>query len=410
MTPYLDALAILRDAAMPLPGEQIPTHQALNRVLAEDFIAPFALPRFDNSNMDGFAVRAADTTAASAAQPLTLPVLRAQAAGDPAGQGVSHHAIQVMTGGAIPEGMDSVVPIECVTPLMDTSGNVTQITLTQPVPHHDSVRFAGDDFPAGKTLIHRGTRLRSSHIAVLFATGTHQVRVAAQPGIRIFTTGKEVSDNYTAPLEASQIYDSNTPYLISAFESVGLSASYAGHVGDDEEKFRTLLASQNDARILVSSGAVSKGKWDFIPGVLQEFGAEILFHRVSIKPGKPVLFARLPDNRYFFGLPGNPISTAIGLRFFMVPLLRQLLGMAPESPSIAKLTRDYVKTGPLRLFLKSHIHADSTGQQILDVLNGQESFKIAPFLETNGWAIFEEAPGTHKAGDPVAYYPTELLT
>lgn len=411
MIAYSDALAILRaSAAAPASSEQIPTSSALNRVIADDFRAPFALPRFDNSNMDGFALCAEDTANASEAHPLTLPVIRAQAAGDPAGRGGAGHAIQVMTGGTMPTGMDSIVPIECVTPLTDATGQVTHITLTQPVSRHDHVRFSGNDFAANQILIQRGTRLLPSHIAVLYATGTSQVNVVAQPGIQIFTTGKEVSDNYAAPLGSSQIYDSNTPYLISAFQSIGLTAGYAGHVGDDEEKFRTMLGANAGSRILVSSGAVSKGKWDFIPSVLQELGAEILFHRVSIKPGKPILFARLPDNRYFFGLPGNPISTVIGLRFFLVPLLRQLLGMPPERPMWATLAKDYAKTGNLRLFLKAHVQTDPTGKNILEVLSGQESFKIAPFLQTNGWAMFDEAATDYNAGYPVTYYPTELLS
>lgn len=410
MIAYSDALAILRASAVSAASEQIPTSSALNRVIADDFRAPFALPRFDNSNMDGFALCAEDTANASEAHPLTLPVIRAQAAGDPAGRGGAGHAIQVMTGGAMPTGMDSVIPIESVTPLTDATGQVTHIKLTQPVSRHDHVRFSGDDFAANQTLIQRGTRLLPSHIAVLYATGTSQVSVVAQPSICIVTTGKEVSDNYAEPLGSAQIYDSNTPYLIAAFRSIGLTAGYAGHVGDDEEKFRTMLSANAESRILVSSGAVSKGKWDFIPSVLQELGAEILFHRVSIKPGKPVLFARLPDNRFFFGLPGNPISTVIGLRFFMIPLLRQLLGMPPEDPQWATLAKDYAKAGNLRLFLKAHVQADRTGTSIIEILPGQESFKIAPFLETNGWAMFDETATTYHAGNPVAYYPTELLT
>lgn len=409
MISYAEAICILRASASTGPTELIDTCNAVNRIMADDFHAPFGLPRFNNSGMDGFALRAVDTISASISTPVSLPVLRAQAAGDPAGKGVAGNAVQIMTGGAIPDGMDSVVPIESVTTTIDASGNVTHIRLTSPVTIHDSIRFAGDDFADGQCLIKGGTRLQPAHIAILYATGTIRTKVIAPPMVSILTTGKEVSDTYQKPLGSTQVYDSNTPYLISALGTAGIPSSYAGHVGDDEARFRTLLTEAAPAQILVSSGAVSKGKWDFIPSVLRDIGAEILFHRVSIKPGKPVLFARLPNNRYFFGLPGNPISTVIGLRFFLMPLLRQILGMSEETPEWAQLAAPYDKTGDLRLFLKSHVTTDPTGRSVIDLLQGQESFKISPFLNTNAWAILDETPRSYNKGQAVMYYPNDLL-
>ena len=409
MIAYLDALNLIRRAASAPKSVTIGTHQALNRVLAEDFVAPFALPRFDNSSMDGFALRAEDTVTASVDTPLTLPVLRAQAAGDVAGSNQAGSTVEIMTGAAMPLHADAVIPIENVSTLCDAQGDITHITLNQPVPLHDNVRFAGEDFTAGQPLMTVGTRLTPAHIAILYATGTTQIKVFAAPSVSIFTTGKEVSDDYDEPLGPSQIYNSNTPYLIAELQSIGIPAICAGHIGDDEDKFRAMLAAQKDARILVSSGAVSKGKWDFIPTVLGELGAEILFHRVAIKPGKPVLFARFPDGRYFFGLPGNPISAAIGLRCFMMPLLRRLLGLADESPAFARLTAPFNKKGPLRLFLKARTRLSPEGITELEILPGQESFKIAPLLHTNAWAIFDETPKAYPADQAVMFYPTQLL-
>jgi len=409
MLPYLEALRIIRTAASVPTFSHVATQQALHRVLAEDFVAPFAVPRFDNSSMDGFALCAEDTQNASEPTPLTIPVLRALAAGDSAGSNLPGHAVEIMTGAAMPQRADAVIPIENVTTLADADGQVTHIRISQPVPRHHNVRFAGEDFAAGQPLIHAGTRLTPAHLAILYSTGTTQVRVIETPTVSIFTTGKEVSDDYDQPLGPAQIYNSNTPYLIAELQTIGLPASCAGHIGDDEQKFRDLLAAQTQARILVSSGAVSKGKWDFIPSVLEELGAEILFHRVAIKPGKPVLFARLPDGRYFFGLPGNPISAAIGLRFFMMPLIRKLLQLPDEQPCFARLGTAYNKQGPLRLFLKARTHNSAAGDITLDILAGQESFKLAPLLQTNAWAVFDETPGEIATGQPVMFYPTALL-
>ena len=409
MIAYLDAVNLIRRAASTPEIVSLATHQALNRVLAQDFVAPFALPRFDNSSMDGFALRAEDTLTASVETPLTLPVLRAQAAGDAAGSNLARHTVEIMTGAAMPLNADAVIPIENVTTVCDAQGHVTQILLTAPVPLKDNVRFAGEDFTAGQTLITAGTLITPAHLGILYATGTKHIKVYAIPSVSIFTTGKEVSDDYDQPLGPSQIYNSNTPYLIAELQTIGIPAVCAGNIGDDEDQFRAMLADQKDARILVSSGAVSKGKWDFIPSVLEELGAEILFHRVAIKPGKPVLFARFPDGRYFFGLPGNPISAAIGLRCFMMPLLRKLLGLADEAPKFARLTAPFNKKGPLRLFLKARTRLSPEGVTELEILPGQESFKIAPLLHTNAWAIFDETPKDYPADQTVMFYPTQLL-
>ena len=410
MISYLQAVEIIRGAAKPSLTKLVSTDKALAHVLAEDFCAPFGLPRFDNSSMDGFALLAEDTSAANEKHPVKLSVLHAQAAGDSAGNNLVGHAIEIMTGAAMPQNANAVIPIENVTTHCDAHGHVTHIDINQPMPLHDNVRFAGEDFKAGQKLISAGTRLTPAHIAILFSTGTTQVKVHEAPTVSIFTTGKEVSDAYDQPLAPSQIYNSNTPYLIAELQTINIPASCAGHIGDDEQKFRDMIASQTNARILVSSGAVSKGKWDFIPSVLKELGAEILFHRVAIKPGKPVLFARLPDGRYFFGLPGNPISAAIGLRFFLMPLLRKLLGLPDETPAYAKLDAPYVKKGPLRLFLKSRVSLTNEGNASLCLLAGQESFKTAPLLDTNAWAVFDENPAEYQTHQAVMFYPVQLIS
>src|SRR5574343_1022565 len=190
MIAYLDALKIIQHAATPPVATPVQTSDALNHVLAEDFSAPFALPRFDNSSMDGFALRAQDTVTASLQTPLTLPVLRAQAAGDVAGSNQAGSTVEIMTGAAMPLHADAVIPIENVSTLCDAQGDITHITLNQPVPLHDNVRFAGEDFTAGQTLITAGTLITPAHLGILYATGTTRINVYPMPSVSIFTTGK----------------------------------------------------------------------------------------------------------------------------------------------------------------------------------------------------------------------------
>lgn len=177
------------------------------------------------------------------------------------------------------------------------------------------------------------------------ATGIHELQVFHMPEVEIFTTGKEVSDAYHVPLQDGEIYNSNTPYLLCQLKAAGIPSMYMGSIGDDEQSFIDTLNVSTDARIVISSGAVSMGKWDFIPDLLKKHGARIIFHGVGIKPGKPILFAVLKDGRYYFGLPGNPVSTAVGLRFFIQPLVRMLLSMQTEPFHYAELRHDFHKKG-----------------------------------------------------------------
>ncbi|MCB2081284.1 MAG: hypothetical protein KDD76_01530, partial [Rickettsiales bacterium] len=144
---------------------------------------------------------------------------------------------------------------------------------------------------------------------------------------------------------------------------------------------------------------------DFIPDSLQKLGAEILFHKVAIRPGKPILYARFPSGTHYFGLPGNPISAAVGLRFFIVPLLRELQGVLPEVPLTARLLTSSPKKKGFRFFRKAHISVVTGGKLHLHILDGQESFKIRPMLKANGWAVFTEDQTGTELGEAVAIYP-----
>ena len=409
MISYKQAIAVIASEAKLQSDRLVDRNEALGQVAACDAISRIDVPSFNNSAMDGFALHAVKTFGIHPGAPQRFQVKHCLAAGDVLENADLNLAVEIMTGAKIPEGFDAVVPLERVQVIRDAEGETVAIEINTPLQKGENIRFAGEDLKCGQVIVSRGTRLHAGHVAAMAATGIHEVRVFDMPEVEIFTTGKEVSDAYHVPLKDGEIYNANAPYLLSELKSAGIPVSYAGSMGDDVQTFLDTLNVGNRARIIISSGAVSMGKWDFIPQLLEKNGARILFHGVGIKPGKPVLFAVLPDGRYYFGLPGNPISTAVGLRFFVQPLIRHLLGMPEESFHYAELRHDFFKKGDLRNFLKARLDSDDHGQTHLTILDGQQSFKIAPLLEMNCWAILGEGQNSFSSNDSVCIAPMALF-
>ncbi len=391
MISYEEALRLIAAEAKLQSHHRVDRYESFGQVAANDINAALAIPSFNNSAMDGFALSAELTRTATEDNPLVFQVSDCLAAGDVLQSAVDGMAVEIMTGAKMPAGCDAVVPVEDVESIVTKAGRTIEIKLRKALAPFENVRLIGEDFTQGQIIAKAGTRLNAGHIAAMAATGIHEVRVYNMPDIEVFATGKEVSDAYHVPLSEGEIYNANTPYLLSQLKAAGIPASYAGNIGDDPAAFTETLNVMTRSRIVISSGAVSKGKWDFIPALLTEHGARIIFHGVAIKPGKPILFAVLKDGRYYFGLPGNPIATAVGLRFFVMPLVRHLLNMPSESFHYAALRSPAEKKGKLRHFLKARLDSDHHGQSRLTLLKGQESFKISPMLDMNCWAIVDEA-------------------
>lgn len=409
MIPYDEALnRLYREASASTP-QWVSLDEAGGLVCAQSVTASFSIPPFHNSAMDGFAVRASQTADASEQHPLTLSVAHHLAAGDLLAEHTAHAAVQIMTGAKVPSGFDAVVPIEDVVCTTGPNGLAQRITLQAPVEPGKHIRLAGEDFVQGAPIVEAGQRLHAGHIAAMASTGMTQVSVRMMPGVEVFATGKEVVDAGSRPLADGEIYNSNTPYLLSHLKAAGIAARSLGRIGDNPQDFAKLINAPSPYPILISTGAVSKGAWDFIPQVLQDNGARIVFHGVAIKPGKPILFARLANGRYFFGLPGNPVSAAVGLRFFVQPLIRQCLGMPPEAPRFSPLAQAYVKKGKLRHFLKAQVQQDSRGQTHVTILDGQESFKISPLLTMTCWAILDETSQELPSGHLLTTASTDLF-
>lgn len=411
MISYAEALVLIAQEAQLQPVRLVERNAALGHLAADDIRARFDIPPFHNSAMDGFALRAIQTAGASGQTPQRIRVSHCIAAGDVLDNPDPNLAVEIMTGAKMPEGFDCVVPIEKVRVIQGDNGHTAEIDLQSAQGVGDNVRYAGEDFKCGQVIATPGTRLHAGHMAAMAATGLHAVPVFTMPEVAVLTTGKEVSDAYHVPLQAGEIYNSNTPYLLADLAQAGIAALDAGNVGEDAQLFVDTLNATQNARIVISTGAVSMGKWDFIAELLEQQGARIIFHGVGIKPGKPILFAVLNDGRYYFGLPGNPVSTAVGLRFFVQPLIGQLLGMPEAHCWGVALAHNFHKKGNFRQFLKARLAPDEHGQMRLSILDGQESFKISPLLNMNCWAILGEDQNDLKQGDMVriasmALFPT----
>lgn len=395
MISYEDAIALILKQTKKSAAKKIALLDALGKVAACDVLSPIQVPSFRNSAMDGFAVCSSLLSAASESNPITLLVATAIAAGDSVAASDAGKAVQIMTGAAVPDPYDAVILVELVTHQGD------HVTFTKPARKGDHIRNAGEDVAHGQVVLRKGEHITPETVMLLSAVGIHEVEVISLPRLHLISTGNEISDDYVAPLSGSQIYNSNAPYLLAEAGKQGLEARYEGIVRDEPALFETKLNAITEPAIIISTGAVSKGVWDFIPDSLEKIGATTHFHRVNIRPGKPVLFATLPNGSYYFGLPGNPISAAIGFTFFVMPLVRALQGLESPKPLTAKLSRSFTKKGDFQQFLKARLAQDTDGQLIADIADGQESFKISPMATNNAWVVLEGEPRERHEGDRV---------
>lgn len=375
------ALRIILDVCAPLPAEDCETAAALGRVLAVPVTSTVVLPPFDNAAMDGFALRGGTPPLAAGSE---LPIEGEQAAG--AGRAhASFGAWEIMTGAILPDGLDRVIAMEQTERLQVPP----RVRLLADVAPGQNVRKAGSDVASGETVLDAGALLAPQHLMLLTALGVARVPVIRRPRVAVLCTGRELVDDPAQALVSGQIRNSNGPFLAARLSLAGAELAHAETVGDDEAAFvaalrRTLNAG---ARVVVSTGAVSMGRYDFVPQALQQLGAQVLFHRLAIRPGKPLLCARLPDGALFLGLPGNPIAVAVSLRFFVEPALRAMLGLPREQPWRVPLQSTYAKKPRLRFHLKARVSVNAQGRLAAAVLEGQESYRIRPLAEANAWVV-----------------------
>jgi molybdopterin molybdotransferase len=364
-----------------LPPESVPLAAALGRVLAEPVIAGREIPPWDNSAMDGYAVRAVDTRAASAGRPVTLAVVGEVAAGAVASRELGPgQAYRILTGAPLPGGSDAVVPQE------DVRRHEGEVWLERPVSPGACVRPRGEDIRCGDLVLEPGTVLRPAALGVLAALGRARVDVHRRPVVAVLSTGDELVAP-GAPLGPGQIPDSNTYTLCGLVAEAGATPRSLGIARDRREELLERLREGFEADVLVSSAGVSVGDRDFVREAVEALGARLDFWKVNMRPGKPLTFGRLPgrpggaagapgeahgEGRLFFGLPGNPVSCMVTFELFVRPALRRMGGHGVlERPRVRARALDPIdnpgtRPGYLRVRLEpvaGGLGARPTGEQ-----------------------------------------------
>ncbi len=407
MISYDDALKIIRREGQKrlLAEEHVSLEHIVNRIGTQDIKAPIAVQPFDNSAMDGFALRAENIAAAGNDNPVPLNIAGKIAAGDrPFSQPLSQgDCLEIMTGAPLPPGCDTIVPVE------DTIKKNKTVLFNKPAATGDHIRLAGEDFKAGAPVLSPGDILNEQHVLLLATLGLGTIPVYCKPKVGYVSTGREIVDDLNDNLEPGQIYNSTGPYLKAMLPALGADTHSYGSIPDDETSFARAVNKMRDdgMDLIVSTGAVSAGAHDFVRKALEDMGAEILFHKVKVRPGKPILCARFPDNGpLFFGLPGNPVATATGLRFFVSPCLQTMRGQPMEASLKARLTHDYTKRkADFRFFMKAVTKNTGAATTEIEILDGQQSFMVHPLLTANSWAVLPEEETQLTAGDIIEFYP-----
>ncbi len=352
-----EALQRILDAIIPLPSRLVSLTDALHGFAAQPLSSTVPLPGFDNSSMDGYAIRAIDSQSKN-----PMRVMGAQPAGESRSLKLEPHcAIRIFTGAPLPENADAVIMQEDVT----TQNDGAQIICNEPVAHHENVRLTGCDLCIGQRMLDRGARLTPTLLSVLASQGISETAVHSAPRTAIVTTGDELVAP-GAPLQQGQIYNSNAVMMQSLAKQMGVSDVTVLHLPDDlqrtTDELRTLIETHD---FIILSGGVSVGDHDCIRPALQALGIAPDFWRVKIKPGKPLLFtnAQRSDGStcHIFGLPGNPVSSYVTFQLFVRPALLRAMGANGTalqlSQSHATLTAPLLNKGDRPHYLRGSLEA-----------------------------------------------------
>jgi molybdopterin molybdotransferase len=433
--PGLLSVEAARDAilavAQPVGTERIDAALALGRVAAREARARVSLPPWANSAMDGYAIVAADTAGATEDAPIELRVIGDIAAGAAPGAAVTPgSAVRIATGARLPEGADAVIPVEATTPLdaagrrgprgRDAAGPVPSACLVhEVVAPGGSIRPAGSDITAGTTLIEAGTAVSAALVTLLAGTGVDELEVQRRPRIGVLATGDEVR----APgeeLGPAGIPDANGPGLRALVTAAGAEPIDLGIATDDLDDVLTRLRRglDSDADALIVSGGVSVGPYDVVKTAIESIGRIDLW-RVAVQPGKPFAFGTADrpgggSTVLLFGLPGNPVSTAVTFELFVRPAIRRLAGRRDLLRPVdrAVLGDAVTKSHGRRAFIRVLAERDAGGSPIRDergrvrvrLAGGQGSHVISALAAADGLAVVPEADDTLEAGAEVALW------
>ena len=393
-----------------LPVVRPPLLDALGQVLAEAVVAPFDIPPLDNTAMDGYAVRAADTSGATESEPRELRVIADLAAGyvldTPVGPG---EAVRIMTGAPLPPGADAIVPFEETDePLRgvnEAARRASVVRVFKAAAAGANIRYRAEDVRQDQTVLPAGRPVRASEIGVLASIGLTTVPVFRRPVVAILSTGDEVTEP-GEPLQPGRIYDANAHSVAALVKSYGGVPRLLGIAHDTVEDLTRKIHEGLDADMLVTSAGVSRGDFDVVKDVLAREGA-IDFWTVRMKPGKPLAFGSFtaPDGRRVphLGLPGNPVSSMVSFELFGRPAIFKMLGKSGwERPVLRAITRDaVVNTDARRFYARCIVTTGEDGRYYADLTGPQGSGILTSMSAANGLTIIPEDQPRAEPGDEI---------
>ncbi len=400
-----EAQAQVLKGATPLGIESVDLMEGVGRVLAEPLVAPHDLPPFDNAAMDGYALRAEETLAATPDAPVHLRLVGESMAGK--GYTCPLHpgeAVVISTGAPVPAHANAVLPLE------QAEVQNGHLLIREPVKPGAHIRPKGLDVQAGTTLLIAGTRLQLPHIGLLAALGLTPLKVYRRPRVALLTTGSELLP-YDAPLQPDAIRDSNRVMLCQWLKAWGVPYAFAGVVPDELSAIIARLEQTlSEAEVTILTGGVSVGARDLVKPALQQLGARIVFWRVNMKPGKPILFAR-HGKQAIFGLPGNPLAIVVGCLLFVRPYLSALEGEAHPAPRylMARLSTPVHKQEARAELLTAQLHAEPDGTLSITPTPAQGSSLLGSLAQANAFLYLPAGESHYPAGTLVNALPIAPL-
>jgi molybdopterin molybdotransferase len=406
MINYKKAKDILIKSKIKIKDEIIDSSKSLNRINRLDIYSNVNYPAGTNAAFDGFAINSKETIKLNKNNKKEFKILKTLAAGDDPrlNKIKKNQTVEVMTGALIPRFFDTIIPIEKIIFNKDKK----YIQISKKIKKNQHIRYAGSDYKKKDLIIKRGTIIQPPHILAFKTLGITKIKVKKKPNILFFSTGNEISNNKN--IVNWKVRNSNSHYIKSLSNNFLFNYIDGGILRDKDEKlFKKQIEKSIKSKIdiIITSGAVSAGKHDFVPLVVKKFNLSNFFKGVAIRPGKPVLFAKFKKTeKVIFGLPGNPISSSACFRFFVYPYLLNILGIKSEKPFKAKLKNNYSKSKKVIRFLKASLTSTKDGKIEIQVLKGQESFKIKSFVESNVWGLFKYGQSNFKKGELIECYST----